>query len=151
MFSLKSIELTNSCPEKADCKVEILKNKAIDLKKEEATGKLHPEFVEDSTKTVIKISMDINADGAMVDAQYREEVLFEWNHNNDKINLENEDLNKASVTFGRFCFCDKDQVGYFKISEGNLEMNQGKLQLNFKTPSNLPQQMKELEAIYQLD
>lgn len=146
----QSINIVEGCPEKTDCQVEILENKKINFRHEEVTGKEFPEFVEDNSSSVVKITMDLNTDAKMVDGQYREEIIFEWPKNKSKLNLENEALQDVEFLYGRFCFCDKEQVGYFKISDGKLKIEKGKIDIQFENSKNIPQRVKQISGEYKL-
>jgi len=147
----EKFRITQGCPQKANCEVEIHDNKTISKKTEETTGKFYPEFIEDSTKTVIKIVLDLNADQAAVDGQYREEIIFEWPKNQKQINLANEDLQDIQLLFGRFCFCDKKTVGYFEIDQGEINLEEGKFSLDFKNTQDIPQVLESISGRYKLE
>lgn len=146
----ETIHITAGCPDKMECTVEIHSNKKVDFRYEEVTGKHFPEFVEDSTKTTVKIVFDLNTNPRMTDGQYREEIIFEWPNDQKKINLENAKLRDVEMLFGRFCFCEKSQVGYFKISEGNLKIKNGQIELNIVNSDQIPQRVQQISGTYEL-
>ncbi len=149
MIKPEKISVVKGCPDKAECEVEILQNKAIHKTTEETTGKFYPEFKEDSTKTVVKVEMTLNPDKAAVDGQYREEIIFEW-PDKSTVNLKGKELENLNLIFGRFCFCDKEQVGYFEIEQGEINIAENIFSLNFENSQDIPQILKEISGEYKL-
>lgn len=150
MIQPEQLSVIEGCPDKADCEIEVFERQGVEFKTEESTGKFFPEFVADSTKTVIKLTMNLNRNKAAVDGQYREEIIFEWPRSETELHLENEELQDVKFLFGRFCFCPKDQVGYFEITQGDLKIKEENISIEFENNKNIPQILKQLQATYKL-
>lgn len=146
-MELTHIALENGCPEEGDCALKILRNQRIKFVKEEPTGSIRPKFKTDSAVNVIKFKMDEDKEKTAVDAQYREEVYFEWPKLESTMDLENQELEKVNFLFARFGFKDKDSVGYFKVNSGHLKIKDGKLSFKFDN-GQVPQKIKEITAKY---
>lgn len=147
--SLSKIEIIAGCPEKADCTAEIFADQSMDWQQEESTGKSYPELVENKAHNTVKISVAINSAQNAVDGQYTEEIMFQWPKDQTEIHLTDKELESVNLTFGRFCFCAKDQVGNFKISKGKLDVANHKISIDFENSQDIPQILKHIEATYQ--
>lgn len=150
-LNIDSVNIEEGCVDKKgiSCEVEILKNKAISFKTEESTGKLQKEFVDDENSNVIAFNFQNNPDKAVMDAQYREEIIFEVSKTKAELDLTDDELQNVNLIFGRFCFCDRSQVGYFKINKGHLKIKDGKITIDFDS-ANIPQVMKSVKATYKV-
>ena len=148
LFSCKSkkqtvaesiITVTSECPKDGDCSVKLNQHKAIELKTDEF-GRLYYTLVDDDAKSVYQYTYKRKVKGNLQDAQYREEVIFEVDNQNN-ISLANEALAQQKMLFGRFCYC-KGQTGYYAIKTGQLSVAQNKnktsVDLNF-TIAEVPQ------------
>jgi len=144
----KEVKVLKGCPDRATCEIEVLENKSIQYQTEESTGKFFPQLKSDSTKTVVKVVMDLNSAKAAVDGQYREEIMFEWPNFKNEKEIDNEELQNIKMVYGRFCFCPKEQVGYFKINQGNLKVNKEEFSLEFLNTQNIPQLLKEVRVSF---
>ncbi len=138
----------DACPEGMDCSVELLKNKAISYQTEASTGKLYPVFVMDSASRVLKFTFTKAVqDKQVMDAGYKEEIIFEWPKSKSELNLQDVNMQKVHFLFGRFCFCPRNTVGYFKVKQGTLKIDlQGHLSFSFKNDRDLPQRIHEFSA-----
>jgi len=150
MIQPEQISVIEGCPDKADCEIKVYEKQAVEFHTEKSTGKFFPEFIADSTKTTIKVIMNLNRNKAAVDGQYREEIIFEWPRTETELHLENEELQEVKFLFGRFCFCPKEQVGYFKITKGDLNIKDENISIEFENNENIPQILKQLQAKYKL-
>lgn len=149
-INLKSIVLKEGCPIDADCDFELLKNKRISYQTDEA-DQFYPEFKEDTLMNVVKFSMSENQNQTAVDGQYNEEIYFEWPKLKHSVEAEHEDLQDLHFVFGRFCFCPKDLVGYFKIDKGNVRIEDGQVSFEFKTEDDIPQKLEKVSGNYILN
>jgi len=140
------VALTSECPTSGMCTLEILKDKAMVVKKDEF-GRLYYE-VEDSTdKNVIKFKYNKIVKGDIQDASYREEIVMEWNR--DMKSLSAAAMQNAKLLFGRFCFC-KGQTGYYKVTNGKLDIvsnsKQKNVTLDFKV-DEVPQIISHISFV----
>lgn len=146
---ISKIEITEGCPPKADCTAEIFADQSMDWRHEASTGKFYPELTENKEYNTVKMSIVINSPQNTVDGQYTEEIMFQWPKNQTEIHLSDKELESVNFTFGRFCFCAKDQVGHFKISKGSLEIKNHKITIDFENSQHIPQVLKHIEATFQ--
>lgn len=149
-MDLVEVNLLQGCPDQSNCKVEIMENKRIHYKQEETTGKFFPEMIEDESMNVVQITMDFNRDEAVADGQYREMIVFEWPKDKRELHLTDENLQDVQLLFGRFCFCEPSTVGYFKVTEGSMEIADGNMKINWKSPLKVRQAFSEVVANYRL-
>ncbi|NHM06605.1 hypothetical protein G4D82_05180 [Flavobacterium sp. CYK-4] len=133
--------LSSECPKDGTCKIEIIQNKRM-LVKQDEFGSLFYTLEENSSKNVVKYVYNRTVKGDIQDANYREEVVFELDNNNKTTNAVDASLQNHQLLFGRFCFC-RGQTGYYKINQGNLSVNNNKIELNFKT-DQVPQIIKKV-------
>ena len=136
LFVFCSCNITNNlptqkltiCPSDGDCTVTILEHKTMVLitNVDNSTSyTLH----DDSTHTVIRYEFKKNMNQAATDGSYKETLVFEINNNTSQT-LENGDLQKTKMLFGRYCFC-RGQIGLFKVNKGKLEWHKENKKLNF--------------------
>ena len=127
IVSEKMIKSTN--PEDGKCKIEIFKNKSIEIKTSEL-GEIYYEKVENLDTSVILYSYNRNVPKELQDANYREEIVFEINNANKELSLKDENLQKTKMLFGRFCYC-KGATGYYIITDGKLYLTQKNNEIKF--------------------
>ncbi len=125
----KSQLQATSCPSDGTCTLELLKNKSIQVNRDEIGYQTY-ELLESKDKSVVKFQYTKNVDKSLQDASYVEEVLFEISNTAQKMELKDNELKEANLIFGRHCFC-KGQAGIFNISHGNLEVIRNKSSLDF--------------------
>ena len=130
-----AVKLESSCPENADCSIEIFNNKKLLVKHDEFENYYYS--LDDNLDTkVIKYSYSRKTKSGIQDAGYREEIVFEVEHTNDQV-FTNEDLQKTKMLFGRFCYC-KGQTGNYRVTSGKLAIENQQATLDF-TVSEVPQ------------
>jgi len=149
-LDISKITLGTGCPDRATCVAEIKPNTRIDYKTETSTGKLNPEFMPDSTQNVVKIEFSVNQDKKVMDAQYRELVYFEVPKNVSELSLQDEALQNVHFLFGRFCFCARETVGYFKVNSGKLKFKDGEFSIHVKN-GKAPQKLRSISGTYIVD
>jgi len=133
-----------NCPEGGNCTFEVLKNSSLQIKTDEF-GKLYPEIIP-GDKLVIKYHFKKESEKGIADSNYSEYVYFEIDKKVKQIILNDKELQKVKMVFGRICFC-RDAMGYFKVTEGSLFLfnTNGTLQLKTKFKVNkVPQIVTEI-------
>lgn len=135
------IEVVSGCPAHGKCTIELMESKKIDFQKEKSTGMMYPKFADEMTGKVVKFEYDRKTDPKIMDASYREEVYFEMPSKNGT--WKDKELEKLNVVYGRFCFCDKNSVGYFKVDHGTLTKDENGITFSFEN-KEAPQIMKEI-------
>lgn len=125
--------ISSTCPEDGECKVEIYKCKSMLIEKDQF-GNLFYKVVENPNRNVIKYEYNrINKDTTLMDAGYREEIVFETDSKFQAVS--ENDPNQMNILFGRFLF-SRENTGYFKVKNQNLSISKDgkktKVELNFK-------------------
>ena len=145
--SSKISSIESVCPENGVCTIQLFKNKSLVVKTDDF-GSTYYQMIENIDTSVIQYQYDRTVEEGLQDGQHREEILFEINNNNTALKLQDADLQKTKMLFGRHCFC-KGQAGYFKIDEGTLFLeNKNKVfsfELDFKT-DKVPQLFEKVKA-----
>tara|TARA_R110001583_G_scaffold40294_3_gene128838 strand:- start:437 stop:958 length:522 start_codon:yes stop_codon:yes gene_type:complete len=130
-----------SCPENSECSFELIPNKSIEFKTDDF-GILYP-IITDGEKTLLKYTFKKNPIKNTQDSNYSEIIYAELDTKFTEVTLENEDLQKVKLYFGRFCYC-KGQTGYYPIKNGTFKiLKAGKNTVNF----NLNFEIKEVPQI----
>lgn len=126
--------ITSQCPENGICTIELLKNKELNVKTDEF-GSTYFTLIDNPKTSVIQYQYNRNVEKGLQDAQHKEQILFEINNDISNLNLQNEDLQKTKMLFGRLCFC-RGQTGHYKVINGDLKLNKNNdvyaVDLNFK-------------------
>ena len=115
-----ALDTNMECPKSGECTFSVMKNKSMQMK-EDGTGMKYPTFVENPKTNVIKFRFHKDSPQGMADGSYTEEVYMEIKDGVENLSLKNESLQQVKLTFNRLCFCERGTVGYFPITEGNLE------------------------------
>jgi len=90
---------------------------------------------------VIKIEAIKKSDKNVADGNYREVLYFEIPNKNQDIKMGALKNSAIKLWFARFCFC-RDYIGFYKITEGNLNIKLSKKAIKIKATirfNNLPQ------------
>ncbi len=98
-------------------------------------------------KIVIKIEAVKKAPKNVADAGYREVLYLEIPNKKSHIISNNLTESDIQVWFARYCFC-RDYLGFYKIAEGNLELELKPKALKIKSEikfNNLPQVLKFID------
>lgn len=145
----KSIPLVlkNECPKDGTCTIEMLKNKSLVIKTDEL-GEIYYELVADRKTAVVIYSYNRKVEKGLQDGQYRENILFEIKNSDSLISLSDSELLKTKMLFGRHCYC-KGQAGYFKLTQGQLTLEQKKNAVSFQldfTTTQVPQIIHSIKA-----
>ncbi|NHN27356.1 hypothetical protein FIA58_016870 [Flavobacterium jejuense] len=139
-----------SCPEDGICKIELLKNRSLLIKKDDINS-IYYQTTENKDHSIIKYTYTKNKEKGAEDINYTEEVIFQISNSNSNLELSNSELQNIKIIFGRHCYC-KGQAGYFLIDNGDLILikrnEKYNLILNF-TISEVPQIINTIEASFQ--
>lgn len=145
--AMNSIDTVKSCPDDGKCTIELLKNKRIEMKKDDF-GSIYYQINDALDTSVIVYQYNLNVEKGLQDGNYREEILFEIKNTDKKLVLNGNDLQQTKMLFGRFCFC-KGQTGYYKVTQGTLNLIHKKNVVDFTldfTVSKVPQIIKSIQA-----
>ena len=151
---LKSDIATSNCPNDGTCTFNVVKNKSVEIKKDEFGATYLNTY--DSNKTLLKFEYSRNALDNTEDSNYTEAVYIQLNENSEKLEPINKNLSttKNTVFFGRLCFC-RGQTGYYHINQGklNLTKKEGDLyeiDLEFNT-DEVPQVINKITEVFKLN
>lgn len=139
--------LQSTCPKDGFCKVELIKNKTLNIK-EDTIGALYYQLEDSNDFSIIKYQYIRKVEKGLQDAEYKEEVIFEIANTTSELNLTNNELKSAKMLFGRHCFC-KGQAGYFKINEGELHVKNTNNLIQFELDfimTDVPQTTKSIST-----
>jgi hypothetical protein len=125
-----------SCLEGYLCTTEIKENTSLMITKNDS-DKLSYQLIPNTKTSVLVYKTNRVVEKDLKDGSYREEIIFELENNNKDFKLEDVDLQKVKMLFGRFCYC-KGKTGYYKITSGKLEIKNKVVTLNFKV-NEVPQ------------
>ena len=106
-----------NCPDNGNCSFEVLRNSSLELSYDQL-GKLQPKVIE-GDQIVVKYTFEKRVPKGTADGQHKEYVYLEIDPQSEAIILQNKDLQKVKMVFGRICYCKKN-MGYFKIDQGEL-------------------------------
>lgn len=145
-FNPTTASLAQPCAKNATCTLTVMPNKGLFVQAgNSAKGNSLLYVIEDNpNKNVIRYKFKRTSKDNVQDANYNEEVVFELDRNVTAVHLSNEQLQSTKMIFGRFCFCDKTQIGLFKVQQGTLSIDaQHNGELHFTIPE-VPQVTKQI-------
>lgn len=141
------ISIESNCPENGTCTITVEKNKSIIVKTDDLGG-IYYQFLDNPNTSVIHYQYNRTVEEGLKDGHHREEILFEIDNDATSLNLENKEIQKTKMLFGRHCYC-KGMAGYFKVEEGVLHLenknNVITLDLDFKI-IKVPQLFNKIKA-----
>lgn len=115
--------IESPCPEEGECKLEILKDKSLDIKVDD-TGRLYYSITDAPGKVVMRYRYDYNAPEDVMDGGYTETIMFETD--NEFSNLNTGNIKDTKMIFGVQCFC-RDKAGFYKVTDGEIGYKDQKL------------------------
>ena len=117
------------CPEEGICSVELLNNKSIVLKKDDI-GQFYYQILDNAETSVIKYTYQKPEIKDVLDGNYQEEILIQFDHKKSAIDFTKDEENNF-LLYSRQCYC-KGQTGIFKMEEGNVSIKNKPKTLYFK-------------------
>ncbi|QXP60556.1 hypothetical protein [Olleya sp. HaHaR_3_96] len=150
---LKKDTVLSNCPDDGTCTFNVIKNKSIEIKKDEFGATYLNTY--DSDKILLKFEYNRNALDNIEDSNYTEIVYIQINENSEKLEPINKNLSseKNTVFFGRLCFC-RGQTGYYHINQGELDLTKiendlYQINLEFNT-DEVPQVINKIAEVFKL-
>ncbi|WP_300565177.1 hypothetical protein [Flavobacterium sp.] len=143
--SLIALNSEGLCPEDGVCNTTVLKNQGLKIKLDEFNH-LYYKTEASANTSVIRFEYKRKAPEGLQDGIYREEIVFEINNSDTKLELEDVLLKSTKMIYGRLCYC-RGQTGYFLVNKGKLtlEKNQKEIKFNLDfTVSEVPQIIKKI-------
>lgn len=113
-----------------DTYLEIIPNKSLLLKKDEF-GMLYGNFIKGDS-ILIKYQFKKKKIKNVVDDNFIETLYFTTDKTTTNLTLENLQLSKINMVLQRQCYC-KGTAGFFKITNGNFNLNIKKNELTLTT------------------
>lgn len=101
--------------------ISVKPNMSYELEKD-ITGALYPAYSIDSTKTTLVFTYKEKAPEGIADGDYKEEIYLVIPNATFNATYSDEQLKEAKMVFSKFCFCDKEEVGYRYITKGKLSI-----------------------------
>ena len=144
----KEILKTTMCPDNGVCTTKLLKNKSLEVKTDEF-GSIYYTISDNQDQSVILFTYNRNVPKGLQDAHYREEIVFEINNSDKSLALNNNDLQKTKMLYGRFCFC-RGQTGRVAVIDGQLNLKKidDKIDFNLTFKNNkFPQLLSTIAEI----
>lgn len=143
--NLEVIEKT--CPDDGICTVETLRNKRMEIRKDDF-GSIYYQTVDSHETSVVIYQYNRKVEKGLQDGNYREEIVFEIKKTDKKLLLQDLKLQQTKMLFGRFCFC-KGETGYYEVKEGTLKLNQTGDRVDFNLDfivTEVPQMIKTIHT-----
>ncbi|QJP34876.1 hypothetical protein F0365_10990 [Nonlabens sp. Ci31] len=116
----KSIEL-QKCPMDGSCSFEVFKDTELLILEDEFKNSYH-RLQAAKGRVVLKFEYKRNQDPDLADDSYSEMIFIEIDEEVTDLELNNELLSKAKVSFRRMCFC-RGATGLYKIRKGRLHIS----------------------------
>lgn len=134
-------KIESPCPEEGECKLEILKDKSLDIKIDDI-GKLYYTLEDAPGKVVVRYSYDFTVPKDVEDAGYTETIIFETD--NKFSNLDKANAKDVKMLFGVQCFCH-GKAGYYKVNEGTINYKDERLSVK------IPQDIVDGQRIHSIN
>ena len=123
--------ILSQCPERGECKIEVLKDKSLDIKTD-GTGMLYYILEDTPGKVVVRYTYDLIVPKDVEDAGYTETIIFETSKGFSSLHEANP--KDVKMLFGVQCFC-LGNAGFYKINEGGITYIDEKLSITI--PKNI--------------
>lgn len=129
----KSVE-QQKCPLDGNCSFEVFKDTELLILEDEFKSSYH-QLKEAKGRVVLKFEYSKNEDPQLADDSYSEMIFIEIDEDVNELDLKDELLGKAKVSFRRMCFC-RGATGLYKIRKGRLHISENQkgfqVTLNFE-------------------
>jgi hypothetical protein len=146
----KSVE-QQKCPLDGSCSFEVFKDTELVILEDEFKNSYH-QLKAAKGRVVLKFEYRKNEDPHLADDSYSEMIFIEIDDPVDEVELNDELLSKAKVSFRRMCFC-RGATGLYKIRKGRLHISEHqkgfKVTLNFEV-NEVPQVITSFTEYFEL-
>lgn len=140
-----------SCPIDGTCSFEVLKNKELLILEDEFKNTYH-ELKPADGKVVLKYEYKRNTNPEISDDNYSEIVFIEIDENITDLDLTDQFLGNAKVSYNRLCFC-RGATGIYKVKKGHLKISKDdkkyELALDFMV-EEVPQVVTSIKESFEL-
>lgn len=132
----KHVVMKSECPENGTCTAT--RDLGKGLNEISADEVVYPQIINNQETILIQYEYNRKkSEGNYADDFHKEELFLAIPAKAFKKEYKNEQLQEVKLIYGRHCYC-KGSAGYFKITEGNLKIdnseNKTKVKLTFKAP-----------------
>jgi hypothetical protein len=115
----KSVEL-QKCPIEGSCSFEVFKDTELLVLEDEFKNSYY-QLKAAKGRVVLKFEYSKKEDPHLADDSYSEMIFIEIDEDVNDLELNDELLSKAKVSFRRMCFC-RGATGFYKIRKGRLRI-----------------------------
>lgn len=122
-------QILTTCPEEYECTLEILPNKAMNVKTD-GIGATYFELEDFNGRTVYHYVHKLRTDNKYQDAGYREEIIFELNSISSDLELTDASIQDTKMLFGVWCYC-KGKAGNYNIIKGKFSKKGKEISIDF--------------------
>jgi hypothetical protein len=116
----KSVE-QQKCPLDGSCSFEVFKDTELLVLEDEFKNSYH-QLKAAKGRVVLKFEYNKNQDPQLADDSYSEMIFIEIDEDVNELDLKDELLTKAKVSFRRMCFC-RGATGLYEIRKGRLHIS----------------------------
>lgn len=117
----KSIE-QQKCPVEGSCSFEVFKDTELLVLEDEFKNSYH-QLKAAKGRVVLKFEYSKDEEPYLADDSYSEMIFIEINEDVSELELNDELLSKAKVSYRRMCFC-RGATGLYKIRKGRLDISE---------------------------
>lgn len=125
--SWNNVSITSPCPEKSECKLEVVENKSL-LVKSDDTGHIYYQLQDEPGKKVILYTSRAVTNPQVMDAGYSETLIFETDAKNSNLNVSGINMQNTKMLLGIQCFC-RGKAGFYKVESGKISYTGNKLHI----------------------
>lgn len=146
----KSTSTTN-CPADGICTFEILENQELQLMKDEFGNTFH-QLNNTEGKVILKFKYKKNQDPQLADDGYTEIIFVQIDKSTNQLQLKDESLSDANVSFARICNC-RGATGIYPIRKGQLKLTKRDKQFNLKLAfqiDEVPQIINSIDETFKI-
>lgn len=130
----QAFDLSSDCPKEGKCSLQVKDDFTYNFEENEFKEK--PKLKEKSTEKVLVFNYSKNENSKIADDFYKEEIWFILPKELEIKSYIDDELSEFKLIYGRFCFCSKESVGYFPITNGTMEITKNKIDLKFEVDSD---------------
>ncbi|WP_438969456.1 hypothetical protein [Nonlabens sp.] len=109
-----------SCPIDGKCSFDVLKNKEVQIMKDKFNHTYH-QINQADGKLVLLFKYQRNDNSRLVDDAYSESIFIQIDKSTTNLDLKDENLKNAKVSFTRMCFC-RGATGTYPVKKGRLQL-----------------------------
>jgi hypothetical protein len=147
----EKITSTRNCPADGICTFEILENQELQLMKDEFGNTFH-QLNNIEGKVILKFEYKKNQDPQLADDEYTEIIFVQIDKSTNLLELKDESLSDAKVSFARICYC-RGATGIYPVERGQLKLTKLEKQFNLKLAfqiDEVPQIINSIDETFKI-